>query len=112
VALFFDKSWFETRMNERNITRNDLASGVGISREDVDAMFKDQMEVSASQVETWALLLGQTPAEVALRCGVSTREAEPTNDADRIQTLESRIAALEGLVAQLAKQLDEERQPS
>jgi hypothetical protein len=112
VALFFDKTWFDSTIASRGLSRADLAGAVGASQDDLVAMFKDQMEVPASHVAAWAALLGESEAEIAGRCGISTKAPEPIADATRIAMLEERIASLEGLVATLARQLDGERQLS
>jgi hypothetical protein len=106
VALFFDKSWFDQTLSAKGLTRADLAQATGSDLDDITAMFKDQMEVPASYVQIWAALLGQSTAEIALRCGVSTRVPELSDDAGRLGMLEARMAALEALVAKLAKQQD------
>jgi cyanate lyase len=76
VALFFDKSWFDQTLRAKGLTRADLAQATGSDLDDIAAMFKDQMEVPASHVLIWAAFLGQSSAEIALRCGVSTRVPE------------------------------------
>jgi hypothetical protein len=112
VALFFDKAWFDGAIAVRGLSRADLAHAASISAEDLVAMFKDQMEVSPKHVAAWAHLLGETEAEIASRCGMSTPTPSPVPDSVRIKTLEARIAALEGIVARMSKQLDVERQVS
>jgi hypothetical protein len=112
VALFFDKNWFDTTIRKLGLSHDDLGAAVGANREELAAIFKDQMEVPASHVSAWALLLNASEAEVASRCGVSTKSQNPVADATRIALLEERIIALEGLVATLSKQLDGERQLS
>jgi hypothetical protein len=106
VALFFDKIWFDQTLSAKRLTRADLAQATGSDLDDITAMFKDQMEVPAIHIQIWAALLGQSTAEIALRCGVSTRVPQITDDVGRIAMLEARIAALEALVAKLAKQQD------
>src|SRR5687767_2207702 len=97
MALFFDADWFDAQLFERGLSRSILAAVAGLSNEELALVFKDQMELSAGQVATFAELLGVTPAEVAERAGIST----PVPGADRLAELERRVAALEAEMAKL-----------
>jgi hypothetical protein len=103
MALFFDAPWFDARLSERGLDRAALAAVAGLSAADLALVFKDQKELSAGQVAAFAELLGETPAEVADRAGVST--PRPGQDAGaRIAALEQRVAKLEAAVARLSDQ--------
>lgn len=94
MALFFDKEWFDAKLAERGLSRAVLAAVSGMDEAALALVYKDQREVSAAEVAAFAELLGVTPAEIALRAGVST----PVPQADplaRIAALEERVAALE-----------------
>jgi hypothetical protein len=102
LALFFDAAWFDAKLSERGLSRAVLAAAAGLSEAELVLVFKDQRELSAGQVATFAELLGVRPAEVAERAGVST----PVPGADagaRIAALERRVAALEAEVARLRR---------
>jgi hypothetical protein len=104
VALFFDKAWFDARLASLGLDRAALAQAGGASMANLDLMFKDQMEVSAAQVQAWAALLGETREQIALRCGVSTPQTATLSDAQRIDALERRVMALEAQIRALTKQ--------
>ena len=99
MALFFDAPWFDGKLQERGLSRAVMAAVAGLSQDELALVFKDQREVSAGQVAAFAELLGETPAEIASRAGVST----PTPKADPLGELERRVAALEAEVERLKK---------
>jgi transcriptional regulator with XRE-family HTH domain len=94
MALFFDTDWFDALLAERGLTRDVLAAVSGMSAEALADVFKDQRELSLSEVAAFAELLGVTPAEIAHHAGVAT--PVPGQDtAARISALEARVAELE-----------------
>ena len=100
MALFFDAEWFDARLGERGLSRRVMAAAAGMAEADLALAFKDQRELSAAEVAAFAELLGETPAEIASRAGVST--PVPGQDAAaRIGALERRVAALEAELARL-----------
>ena len=103
MALFFDVPWFETRLEERGLTRATLAAVCGLTAHDVDLIFKDQREVSMDEVVVFAELLGATPAEVAEHAGVSTRAPRVDPAEQRLAAIEARLAAIEAAMARLEK---------
>lgn len=87
-------------MAERGLSAAVLAAAAGLSEAELALVFKDQRELSASDVEVFAELLGETPAEIARQAGVST----PVPGQDplaRIAALERRVATLEAEIARL-----------
>jgi len=103
MALFFDAAWFDARLGERGLSREDLAAAASMSAADLELAFKDQREISAQEVAVFAELLGATAAEVAARAGISTRVSAPASGAAeaRIAALERRVAALEAELVRL-----------
>lgn len=100
MSLFFDVQWFDTKLAERGLSRRVMAAAAGMSDADLALAFKDQREISAEEVAIFADLLGEAPAEVASRAGVSTPVPGHGSDA-RLAALERRVAALESEVARL-----------
>lgn len=78
MALFFDQDWFRERLEDAGQTHDALASAAGLTVEELAAVWKDQMEVTADMVAGFASALGLDPGEVAPRCGVSTPGTEDT----------------------------------
>jgi uncharacterized protein YceH (UPF0502 family) len=100
VALFFDAEWFDARLGERGLSRQVMATAAGMAEGELALVFKDQRELSAREVASFAELLGVAAGEVASRAGIST--PVPGQDAAaRISALERRVAALEAEVARL-----------
>ena len=98
MALFFDAGWFDARLADRGLTRDVLAAVSGMSPADLALVFKDQRELSATEVSRFAELLGVTAAEVARRAGVSTPNPDAPGMEDRLAQLEARMTRLEALV--------------
>jgi hypothetical protein len=103
MALFFDRLWFDSKLKTLGLSRDDMASCGGVTVDALTLIFKDQMEVSACQVQAWAHLLIERPDEVAKRCGISTPISPPLSDAQRIVELEARVATLEAQIHDLLK---------
>jgi len=100
MALFFDASWFDAKLEERGLSRAVMAAVAGLTEDELGLAFKDQRELSAGQVSAFAELLGVPAAEIAKRAGIST--PIPGTPADgRIAALERRVAALEAEIARL-----------
>lgn len=98
MALFFDQDWFAAKLAERGLSRTVLAAASGMTEADLALVWKDQRELSAREVASFAELLGVPAADVAHRAGVST----PTPGGDPM----ARIAALEREVAELRARLE------
>lgn len=102
MALFFDAEWFDARLAERGLGRAVLAAVAGISEAELALVYKDQREVSATEIAAFAEILGVTAAEAALRAGISTR-APGSDPLSRIAALEARVAELEATLGRLTK---------
>ena len=101
MALFFDQAWFEARLAERGLGRAVLAAAAHMDEASLDLAFKDQRELSWTEIMAFAELLGVTPAEAALRAGVRPPPDSVDVQAKRIATIEARVAALEARLARL-----------
>lgn len=106
MALFFDQEWFDAKLKEAGKTRNDVAVGLRLSREQVDEIWKDQRELLPDDVGALAGLLGCTVAEVANRAGVSTPVPAPPKTGDaavmaKLGEMDARLARMERAIADL-----------
>jgi hypothetical protein len=101
MALFFDADWFDARLAERGLSRTVMAAAAAMSGEDLALVFKDQRELSATEVAVFAELLGERAAEVAARAGVSTPIPGQDDAAARMAALERRVTSLEAELARL-----------
>ncbi|NWH08048.1 MAG: DNA-binding protein [Alphaproteobacteria bacterium] len=111
MALFFDAAWFNAQLAAGGLTAHDLARHLALSPEEVALMWKDQREVSASEVLAMARLFNATPEEVARRAGVSTPIPKTGGEANaqilaalsaiegRLQRLERGLADLKAMIA-------------
>jgi transcriptional regulator with XRE-family HTH domain len=90
MALFFDSAWFDARLEATGLSRADLASALGLTRQQIDEMWKDQRELKASDVRIIAVLLDASHAEIAERAGISTPVPKnvPADKADILDCLE------------------------
>jgi len=104
MTLFFDQEWFDARMRERGLNRPALAAILGISSDDLDAIWKDQREISPREVTMLAEMLGVTPAEIALHGGVSTPVPKAASD---LSTLSMKLDLLEARVRELEREIAE-----
>lgn len=100
MALFFDRDWYEARLEQRGLGRAVLAAAAGMDAGALELAFKDQRELSWREVTAFAELLGVAPAEAASRAGVRP-PPDPVDARDRrIAALEARVAALEARLAE------------
>lgn len=100
MALFFDNAWFDERLSDRGLSRAALAAAARMSEADLALVFKDQRELSAAEVAAFAEFLGETPAEIALRAGVSTPTLNLNPLERRLAAIEARLAAIEARMAE------------
>ena len=101
MALFFDRDWYEARLAERGLSRSVLAAVAHMDEASLELAFKDQRELSWSELTAFAELLGVTTAEAALYAGVRPPPDPVDAQAKRIATLEARVAALEARLGKL-----------
>ncbi len=103
MALFFDQSWFDGELARRHLRREDVATMLGLSPQEIAEVWKDQRELKAADVAILAALL-DTPAEtIASRAGVSTPAPKaPSSDG---HGLEARLAAIEAKLDAILKRL-------
>lgn len=106
MALFFDQSWFDQRLKERGLTRDDVAAALRLPREAVDEIWKDQREIAPNEVTMLARLVGAPAADVVTRAGVATPAPKDTGgDATpviaRLDEMDQRLARIERAIADL-----------
>lgn len=114
MALFFDQEWFDHKLATQGKSRTELAATLGVSEPDINDIWKDQREVSPTEVTMIADFLNESRTEIASRCGVSTISTEPdtlptsglSNDiaaalADRLTRIEGRLARIEQSLADI-----------
>lgn len=106
MALFFDSAWFDGKLAQAGLTRSDVATALGLSAAELEEMWKDQRELKASDVRVLAALLGASPAEVALRAGVSTPVPKPVPDdlaalSSRLDRMDAKLDEIKALVLSL-----------
>lgn len=99
MALFFDQEWFDAKLNARGLNKLALAAILGISAAELDAMWKDQREISPREVTLLAEMLGVTTKEIAARGGASTPIPRAADDMGavlaRLDALDMRMQKLE-----------------
>jgi len=104
MALFFDTEWFDARLAGLHLTRNDVARALGLSDNEIAEVWKDQRELSASDVATLAALLAVAPQEIARHAGISTpvpkSQASLSDLAARLERVEAELAVLKKKLAE------------
>lgn len=98
MALFFDQPWFNGKLAERGLTKDDIARHLGLSIEQVHEVWKDQRELSVRDVSALAHYLDVPAADIALRAGVSTPIPK-----DRAPGLEAIGAKLDMIIERLER---------
>ncbi len=100
MALFFDSEWFDARLKAAGLARADVAAALGLNAEQIAEVWKDQREVSVSDVRMLSTLLGATPAEIASRAGVSTPVPKPA-PSDALAQFDERLSRVERTLAEI-----------
>ena len=102
MALFFDGEWFDAQLKTSHLSRVDIARALGVSEIAVAEIWKDQRELSAHDVSTFAVLLAVAPEEIAKRAGVSTPVPKSQPDiadlAARLEKVEAELAHLKARI--------------
>lgn len=102
MALFFDQAWFEARLKELGASREDLARLLQLSGEQMTEVWKDQRELSVTQVSAMAKFLNVAAGEVARRAGVSTPAPSEALDVHaRLDEMNDRLKHLERMMVEL-----------
>jgi transcriptional regulator with XRE-family HTH domain len=107
MALFFDSQWFDARLGGLSLKRADVAAALGLSAEQIAEVWKDQRELSVSDVRILSSLLSVPAADIALRAGISTpvpKDAPPhdlVEIGERLTRIERALAEIKSLVLDL-----------
>lgn len=105
MALFFDQQWFDARLKDRGLDRQSLAVLLGLTLDEINAMWKDQREIRTREVTVLSELLGVTPQEIADRGGASTpipnRGGSMAEVLARLDALDARMQKLERAITGL-----------
>ncbi len=80
MRLFFDQDWFDDRLNALGLSRNALAEASGMTVDEVDMVFEDKRQISASEINAFADALSVNPNIVAKYCGVADLELEAARE--------------------------------
>jgi transcriptional regulator with XRE-family HTH domain len=102
MALFFDQAWFDARLKERGLSREDIAHALRLTGDEIAELWKDQRELRAHEVAALAKLLAAPASEIATRAGVST--PVPSESADvlaRLDEMNDRLHRLERMIVEL-----------
>ena len=102
MALFFDQAWFDARLKAAGASRDDVATLLKLSSEQVAELWKDQRELRAADVAALARLLHVGTAEVAKRAGISTPVPEEGGDVQqRLSEMNERLTRIERMIVEL-----------
>jgi hypothetical protein len=104
MALFFDAAWFDARLAERHLKREDLGAMLGLDAAAMAELWKDQRELKAENVALIAALLNVAPAEVANRAGISTPVPKGGGNVEaRLAAVEAKLDEALALLRKLAR---------
>jgi glycosyltransferase involved in cell wall biosynthesis len=95
MALFFDQAWFDKALAQMGRDRHALGQALGLDDEAMAEIWKDQRELSVSDVAIIAAFLNQPASEIANRAGVSTPvPSSPASERQKLAELENAAARL------------------
>lgn len=102
MSLFFDADWFDARLADKSLDRNDLAACIGADRAELHRLYSNERAPTAAEQAAFAGLLGADMVEIGLRCGVANRPASAESDTGaRIDGIEARLDAIDQWLAEL-----------
>lgn len=110
MALFFDSTWFDARLQSLGLSRSDLATALGLSEQEIGEVWKDQRELKANDVRIIAALLGTASLEIAERAGVST--PVPKDDDAKMPAILARLDEIEKTLAELKTRVNAIERPA
>lgn len=99
MSLFFDQAWFDARLKALGLSREDLGRALGLTADEISALFKDQRELSLAEVRLLASLLAVPSDEVANRAGISTPRETMDPWHARLSKIEAKLIAIRTLLA-------------
>jgi hypothetical protein len=102
MALFFDQAWFDAQLKAAGATRDDVAKLLKLTQDQVTELWKDQRELRAAEVATFARLFQVGAAEVAKRAGISTPVPDESGTVEqRLSEMNERLTRIERMIVEL-----------
>ena len=109
MSLLFDVEWFDSRLGERGLERDDLAAAAGLSPADLQALLDNERDPTGDELRAFAQLLEADLVEVSLKAGVSVRSGESNDSAARLDALDARLDRIDRWLDELAARTPEAR---
>lgn len=107
MALFFDQAWFTEKLEAVGLAKVDLARALGLTSSELEAMWKDQREISEREIKTMALILGVSEAEVRNKGGLQgSPEARRAALGQRSSVTPPQTASVEERLTRIEAQLE------
>ncbi len=101
-SLFFDADWFDAKLAEHELDRAALAIAAGLERGDLHAIFTNETQATAEELNVFARVLRTDLFEIRLRSGIAQpRESEDASG--RIESIEARLNAIDDWLAEFEK---------
>jgi transcriptional regulator with XRE-family HTH domain len=100
MSLFFDAAWFDAKLAARNLDRAALAIAAGIDRGELHGIFTNERAPTLEEMESFARVLETDLLEITLRSGVAERAPAGADTADRIESIEARLKAIDDWLAE------------